>query len=171
MGDSPTKSTRELVTLPAELAKRIEAFRARVGHMSKSDSLKLLIEGGLRRYDTWDDLFARCQEASRSGQSLGDIIMQILVDHPLIASTTLDSSSLCAYLVKDDPEETEFRFRFSRSSNSWAWEYLADDYNQREWRERERPKAPPSDDDFSPPPGPRRPATRSKAELDDDIPF
>lgn len=156
MDDSSEKSTRELVTLPSDLAKRVEAFRARVGNMSKSESLKLLIEGGLRRYDTRDDLFERCQEATRRGQSLGDVIMQILADHPLVERTMLDSASLCAYLTRDNPDEADFRFRFIRGAHRWVWEY-EDAYNNNEWKAVSRGK--PS------------PAPRSKAELDDDIPF
>lgn len=146
MEDSPKKSTRELVTLPPDLAERVEAFRAKTGMMSKSESLKMLIEGGLRRYDSRQDLFDRCKAASQKGQSIGDIITFVTADHPLVETTSLDSDSLTVTLRQNDPDDAAQRFRFSRAKKKWYWEW----YSSRDdiWRE-----------------------VTTKAQLDDDIPF
>lgn len=176
MGDSPKKSTRELVTLPPDLAERVEAFREKTGMVSKSESLKMLIEGGLRRYDSRDDLFQRCAAATHKGQSLGDIINTVTADHPLVQSTSLDSDSLLVFLRSVDDEADE-RFRFARAAKRWSWEYLHP--SDHDWRVMERiqpaaggggrPSASGMDDDIS---GGGRPKARGgKAELDDDIPF
>ncbi len=153
MDDSPKKSTRELVTLPPDLAERVEAFRAKTGMMSKSESLKMLIEGGLRRYDTRGDLFARCKAASAKGQSLGDIITFVTADHPLVQSTRLDSDSLIVTLRNTDPDLADQQFRFSRARKKWFWEYVDRDGDWVELKKEHQEAASP------------------KAELDDDIPF
>lgn len=168
MDDSSKKSTRELVTLPPELAERVDAFRAKTGMVNKSESLKMLIEGGLRRYDTRADLFERCRTATTKGQSIGDIINSIVADHPLVQSTSLDLDSLIVFLraVEEEPDE---RFRFARAQRKWAWEFRHP--SDGDWRPVRRRGG--MDDDFAPPPSSGgRPAARSKADdLDDDIPF
>ena len=165
MEDSPKKSVRELVTLPPDLAERIDAFREKTGMASKSESLKVLIEGGLRRYDTREDLFGRCEAATQKGQPIGDIITFVTADHPLVQSTTLDSDSLIVALRSSDATETDERFRFSRAKKTWAWEYLHP--GDHDWREMKR-KRPAVDEDM----GGGRPSARGgKPELDDDIPF
>ena len=160
MDDSPKKSTRELVTLPPDLAERVEAFREKTGMISKSESLKMLIEGGLRRYDTRDDLFERCEAATQKGTSIGDIITDITADHPLVQATSLDSDSLIVFLqAKED--EADQRFRYSRVLKKWTWEFFHP--SDGDWREMKRALATG---------GGGRPAARGgKAELDDDIPF
>lgn len=169
MARIPKKTVRKLVTLPLETAEWAEQFRIKSGATSESDAFKTLIESGLQRFDTSDMLFARCEAATSAGKSIGDIINYVLADHPLISSTTFDSAALCAYLVRDDPEEPNCRFRFSRHLKKWSWEY--EHPHDHDWREAKRAKPAPSmDDDFSPPTRPQA-ATRSKAELDDDIPF
>lgn len=166
MNDSSKKSSRELVTLPPDLAERVEAFRAKTGMLNKSESLKMLIEGGLRRYDSRQDLFERCGAATAKGQSLGDVINFIVADHPLVQSASLDLNSLLVYLRPIEDEANE-RFRYARASRKWIWEFQhpQDD----DWRPVKRPsRAGGMDDDF----GGGRPASRGgKAELDDDIPF
>jgi hypothetical protein len=165
------KTVRKLVTLPVETAERAEQFRIRSGATSESDALKVLIERGLERFDTREDLFARCEAATAAGQSIGDIINLVLADHPLISRTTFDSAALCAYLMRDDPEERDFRFRYSRNLKKWFWEYEETDFNNHEWREIER-KTPTRSMGPANTTSGGRPASRaSKAELDDDIPF
>lgn len=168
MDDSPKKSTRELVTLPPDLAERVEAFRAKTGMMSKSESLKMLIEGGLRRYDSRDDLFERCESATQNGQSIWDVIRTVTADHPLVQSTNLDSDSLIVFLrsIDDEPDQ---RFRYSRHSKEWSWEYLHP--NDHDWREVKRKKPQTASDDMAPREGGRPASRAAKAELDDDIPF
>ncbi|MDP3241326.1 MAG: hypothetical protein Q8M69_12935 [Reyranella sp.] len=168
MDDSDKKSSRELVTLPADLAERVEAFRERSGITSKSESLKMLIEGGLRRYDTREDLFARCEAATRKGQSLGDLITLVTADHPLVQSTSLDMYSLDVFLRPTSPDEPEERFRFSRIRKRWTWEYQHP--NDGDWRPKPKPqRASGDDDDYGS--GSGRAVSRGKAQLDDDIPF
>jgi hypothetical protein len=173
MARLPKKTVRKLVTLPLETAEWAEQFRIRTGATSESDAFKTLIESGLQRFDTREMLFVRCEAATSAGKSIGDIINFVLADHPLISNTTFDSAALCAYLKADDPDEPSWRFRFSRHSKKWFWEF--EHPNDHDWRELRRPKAAPPDDEFSPPSagGGGRPAAaaRSKAELDDDIPF
>jgi hypothetical protein len=132
---------------------------------SKSESLKTLIEGGLRRYDTRIDLFERCEAATQKGQSIGEIITSVTADHPLVQSTSLDSDSLIVFLRSND-EEPDQRFRYSRAGKRWSWEFLHQ--SDHDWREMKREKRP-STDDMSAEPRPRSRA--AKAELDDDIPF
>jgi hypothetical protein len=167
MDDSSKKSTRELVTLPPDLAERVEAFRQKTGMANKSESLKMLIEGGLRRYDSREDLLERCRAATTKGQSLGDIINFIVADHPLVLSTSVDQHSLTVYLRFAQDEHPE-RFRYARAPRKWFWEYEHPGDN--DWRLRPMPK---DIDDFGgAPAGGGRPSARGgKAELDDDIPF
>lgn len=148
------KSVRKLVTLPLDTAERVDQFRAKAGLASESDALKTLIEGGLSRYDTREELFIRCQTATASGQSIGEIINTVVADHPLVKRTSVDAISLRIYL-RDDPEnQSEFRLVFFRKSKRWIEEVRQ---GHDDWMEivKEKP----------------RPLARSKAELDDDIPF
>ena len=120
----PKRSIRKLVTLPPDLAERVEHFRQTSGASSESDALKVLIEDGLKMRDKPEDLFRRCETASTSGQSIGDIINLLTSDHPLVESTVLDSESLTVYLkAMDGPSE---RFRYSRSRREWHWERHGD---------------------------------------------
>jgi hypothetical protein len=167
MAQTPKKTVRKLVTLPLDIAERVEQFRAKSSAVSESDALKALIEGGLSRYDKPSDLLLRCQTATERGQTIGDIINSITADHPLVKSTTLESSTLFIYLKEEDPNDPEAdRFRFSREEKKWTWERCSGPGE--DWEEV-RPRRPPvAAASF----GGGRPAARAgKAELDDDIPF
>lgn len=154
MAQIPKKSVRKLVTLPMELAERVESFRKSSGAPSESDALKILIEHGLRAKDTVEDLFARCKAATANGQSLGDIINFMTSDHPLVFSTVLDSDYLKVYL-KTEPNEREERFRYSRSKKEWHWECRdISDYQEDDWKSV-NPSGPP----------------KRRDDLDDEIPF
>ena len=148
------KTVRKLVTLSLDTAERVESYRERTGAASESDALRALVEGGLSRFDTPDDLFARCQKATASGQSVGDVIMSVTADHPLVRSTSVEGGS-------SDYNEPEIRFRFRRDQGLWS-----------------RQKHGQQDDDWvtippkvEPPGGGRPAAPRGGKDLDDDIPF
>ncbi|WP_428246043.1 hypothetical protein [Ferrovibrio sp.] len=147
------KTVRKLVTLPADLAERVEDFRITRGISTESDALKVLIEDGLKTKDKPSDLFKRCQTATARGQSVGDIINFLTADHPLITSTTIDADYLYIYL--GDKEEQQERFLFNKSSKKWVWQ----EYQYGEWRNM----VPLSSEGAK---------LRTKREdLDEDIPF
>jgi hypothetical protein len=153
MAQIPKKSIRKLVTLPPDLAERVEKFRAVSGASSESDALKLLIEAGLKLRDRPADLFQRCETSTLSGQSIGEIIGLVTSDHPLVERTVVDTDSLDVYLRAPADARTE-RFHFSRARRIWAWEYQTGNYD--EWA----PVVPPK---------PKR--ISEGGDLDDDIPF
>ena len=134
MPEKSRKSVRKLVTLPADLAERVESFRASRGASSESDALKALIEDGLKMRDKPEDLFQRCETSTLGGQSIGDIINLVTSDHPLVHSTVLDDESLIVYLRHETDARVE-RFRFSRSRRTWTWEWEDQNGN---WRPVER---------------------------------
>jgi hypothetical protein len=124
------KSVRKLVTLPRELAEQVDAFRQKAGSSSESDALKTLIEGGLKRYETPKELFARCEAATNNNQPMGDLITSVIGDHPLVESTRLDAHALVVNLVKKE-SESPFRFVFMRSRRTWSAEWY--DYGKKVW--------------------------------------
>lgn len=132
MAKPQKKSIRKLVTLSAELAERVEKFRDSVGAASESDALKTLIEDGLKLRDRAEDLFTRFENATQNGQSIGEIINLLASDHPLVASTFLNSDSLIIYLKTETNSESE-RFCYSRTAHNWDWERQIGDYNQDRW--------------------------------------
>lgn len=154
MAQPQRRGVRKLVTLPPDLAERVESFRATSGATSESDALKMLIEDGLKLRDTPADLIRRCRTATEKGQSIGDIINLMTSDHPLVQSTTVDGEGLAIYLRLPSNEDSQ-RFFFSRNRRVWSWEHQI--YNG-EWElvEWEKPK----------------PAAKSASkDLDDEIPF
>lgn len=165
MAQRPKTTVRKLVTLSLDTAERVDKFRARTGAPSESDALKALVEGGLSRFDTYDDLFSRCQKATEASQSIGDLITSVTADHPLVISTSVMGGSLYVTLRKNDPtdeDEPQFRFRFRRDAKEWSWERLSK--RDEDWMVY-KPYVEATA-------GGGRPSARSnKAELDDDIPF
>lgn len=125
MPQIPKKSVRKLVTLPPDLAERVEKFRESTGAASESEALKGLIEAGLKMRDRSEDLFQRCETATASGQSIGDVINLVTSDHPLVERTILDNETLQVYLKSDYNNPTE-RFVYSRSERAWVWQFSHD---------------------------------------------
>jgi hypothetical protein len=155
MTKSQKKSIRKLVTLSVELAERVEKFRDSVGAASESDALKALIEDGLKLRDRAEDLFTRFENATLNGQSIGEIINLLASDHPLVASTFLNTDSLIIYLKTEANSECQ-RFSYSREAHTWDWERQIGDYNQDRWESI----------------APRTSKIRTPVnDLDDDIPF
>ena len=165
MAQIPKKSVRRLVTLPPDLAERVEKFRETSGATSESDALKVLIEDGLKRRDTPEDIFQRCETATASGQSIGDIINLVTSDHPLIEQTVLDAEALMIFLRVDSSSPPE-RFRYSRFQRKWYWERKEGNYSD-SWSNVRRISQSSygggygSGGDFMP----------SGPDLDDEIPF
>jgi hypothetical protein len=158
MARLPKKSIRKLVTLPPELAERVDKFREATGAASESDALKLLIEDGLKLRDRPKDLFDRFKAATDTGRSLGEIINMLASDHPLVQSTYLDSEQLIINLKTPSSEKDE-RFCYSRLMEIWDWEQrVGNDYDDA-WQsiKPEKPSAARG----------RTPVN----DLDDDIPF
>jgi hypothetical protein len=153
------KTVRKLVTLPVETAERVEQFRTKIGAASESDALKALIEAGLQRHDTTEGLFARCEAATANGQTIGEVINSVLNDHPLVAESIVDTTSLVVTLRTRSEGRSGYvrdeRFRYAREEKKWFWEWhnSADG----EWIEIKRKDT-------------TRQSTR-KGELDDDIPL
>jgi hypothetical protein len=150
MTQSQSKNTRKLVTFTPDLAERVDAYRSEVRASSDSDAIKALIEAGLKLRDKPSDLYRRCVGSTQNGQSIGDLINLVTSDHPLVASTVLDSDSLIVNLKGEDSTIPN-RFRYSREEKKWFWE-IEIDYN--DWSEK------PTD----------RPSSNSD-DLDDEIPF
>ncbi len=93
MAKIPKKSIRKLVTLPPDLAERVEKFRETAGALPGLDALKILIEDGLRMRDTQEDLFRRCETLTASGQNIGDTDLNLVTaDHPLVERTVVDKT-------------------------------------------------------------------------------
>ena len=157
MAPIPKKTVRKLVTLPLELAERVEKFRQSSGASSESDALKALVEDGLKLRDTRDDLFERCEAASANGQSIGDIINLVTSDHPLVESTTLDGESLLVNLTTESDEAAQ-RFRYARSTRKWLWEWRKYEYSEFVWVELKKDRS-----------GKR--STKNSSTDDDEIPF
>jgi len=154
MAQVPRKSVRKLVTLPMDLAERVENFRKTSGATSESDALKALIEHGLRAKDTVEDLFQRCTTATASGQSLGEMINSLITDHPLVESAQIDSDNLYVNL-KTSSDDTSKRFRFFRTKKEWRREYWdSSGYGDDRWTPLEVKKSAARRDD-----------------MDDEIPF
>jgi hypothetical protein len=151
-----SKSARKLVTLPAELAERVEKFRESSGAASESDALKTLIEDGLKLRDRSSDLFARFESATQKGQNIGEIINLFAADHPLVHSTYLNQETLTVYL-KVEQDQQEERFTFDRLTKGWDWQRRVGTYGDDQW-ESIKPGSLPK----------RRPKT---TDLDDEIPF
>jgi hypothetical protein len=118
MAKIPKKTVRKLVTLPLEAAARVDAFRQKSGATSESDALKALIEGGLKAYDTEKDLYERCQAATTEGKAIGELITQVIGDHPLVEATRLDANALTVNLKRGESEQ-DARFAFYRGSKEW----------------------------------------------------
>jgi hypothetical protein len=135
---------RKLVTLPADLADRVEEFRQTIGASSESDALKTLIEDGLKFRDRPADLLKRFETLVQNNQSIGDIVNLLASEHPLVENTFLDNDSLIVNL-KIAADSVDQRFRFSRLDRKWHWEIKTGRYDH-DW-------------------GPR------DADLDDEIPF
>jgi hypothetical protein len=171
MAQIPKKSVRKLVTLPVELAQEVDRFREATGASSESDALKVLIGWGLTRTDKPIDLVARLQRATTSGVSLGDVITSVVADHPLVDNATVSGSTLDVYLKSDDIDnESQLRFRFHRGNKTWAVERTEN--HGREWSlVTFAPSAKPEASAPTSANGRPAAAARSKAELDDDIPF
>jgi hypothetical protein len=160
MARSQTKSVRKLVTLSAELAERIEKFQRDSGASSESDALKALIEDGLKMRDRPYDLFRRCENATKSGQRIGDIIERLTADHPLVETTVVSSDGLSVYL-KVDPDTMDVRFYLPRSRQTWTWQRRVSGYhNDEAWEDI----APVNPDEPTTP-------GRKPRDLDDEIPF
>lgn len=118
MAINPNTTVRKNVSLPRDLAERIERFRASRGITAESDALRRLIEIGLGIVDEPEDLFERCKSAAESGSTLGDIINVILNDHPLVSQTTINNDRVIVYLKN--------RERIVYIKNEKKWEFLED---------------------------------------------
>lgn len=155
MSQISSKSIRKLVTLPPDLAERVEKFRQSIGAVSESDALKALIEDGLKLRDAPADLWQRCLTLTSSGKSIGDIINLVTSEHPLVESTLIDHDFLVVNIVPSENQEHE-RFRYLRKSREWLWEQNTSAFGGSDW------------EDITP-----SKVNRSKQvkELDDEIPF
>jgi hypothetical protein len=170
MSKIPKRTVRKLVTLPVELAEEVDRFREVTGASSESDALKVLIGWGLTRSDKPEDLYERCRRATGRGLSLGDVITSVIADHPLVESAILGALTLDVYLKTQDVDhENQLRFRFRRNDKTWVVDRTQD--HGRSWQEVifANPQEMAAARNAKASGG--RPATRSKAELDDDIPF
>jgi hypothetical protein len=157
MARTQRKSIRKLVSLSPELADRVEKFRQTLGGPSESDTLKILIEDGLKMRDRRDDLFERLQNATENGQSIGDIINLLASDHPLVASTLLTADQL-EIKLKTAADEADQQFSFSRLHKNWEWLRRVGNNYEDQW------------EPVKPPPEPGKGRTPVN-DLDDDIPF
>ena len=157
MARSIRKGIRKLVTLPPELAQRVDKFREAFGASSKSDALKVLIEDGLKMRDRREDLFERLGNATENGQSLGDIINVLATDHPLVLNTVLNSDELIINL-KTATDEPDQQFSFSRFHKKWDWLKRVGNNYDGGWE----PVRPPAG---------RAARRKPMNDLDDDIPF
>lgn len=113
MAVNPNTTVRKNVSLPRELADRIERFRTSRGLASESDALRRLVEIGLGSIDTPEELAERCENATRAGHGFSYIIANILEDHPLVASMNINSDVLIVYLRSED------ELRFQKNSRQW----------------------------------------------------
>lgn len=161
IAETPKKSSRKLVTLPPDLAERVERFRETSGATSESDALKMLIEDGLKLHDTAEDLFQRCETSTANRQGLAEIMNLVTADHPLVDRTILDSEALLVILKTGSDEPAE-RFRYSRSRRDWEWQIQHGGFSDDNW-EVYRPQR------TSAKPSPM--AKPGGGDLDDDIPF
>jgi len=153
MAHTPQKAIRKLVTLPPDLAERVDKFREAIGASSESDALKMLIEDGLKLKDRAEDLLRRCEVMTANRQSIGEIVT-LTSDHPLVERAMVDNDSLILYLKMTSTDRSEYRFRFSRSQRTWHWEINVGEFEP-DWR----------------PYSSEAPAAPRAGDLDDDIPF
>jgi hypothetical protein len=159
MAETHQKSIRKLVTLPPDLAERVETFRENIGAASESDALKALIENGLQSYDKPRDLYLRCLTMTSSGKSIADVINFVTSGHPLIKSTFVDKDDLIVN-IKIDDQDFEERFRYSKNEKSWLWERNnSSNYNGNDWKDISPDKKHPE----------KKPTNTT--DLDDEIPF
>lgn len=150
------KAVRKLVTLPPELAERVERFRETSGASSESDALKTLIEDGLKLKDRPEDLLRRCESLTAARPNVADVVT-LTSDHPLVDRAILDSEELKIHLKKTP--DGEFRFRFSRGSRKWTWEVNAGEFDE-QWQHYKPLKS-----------AAQQPSGAGSGDLDDDIPF
>jgi hypothetical protein len=148
----PQKAIRKLVTLPPDLAARVEEFREAIGASSESDALKMLIEDGLKLKDRPEDLLRRCEAMTANRQSIGEIVT-FTSDHPLVERSVVDTDALLLFL-KTSSDHSAFRFRFSRPDRTWHWEINIGEF-EAQWM----PYSLPTND------------KQKGGDLDDDIPF
>jgi hypothetical protein len=167
MAKIPTKpkTIRKLVTLPPELAERVEKYRLSSAAASESDALKALIEDGLKLKDSPLDLIKRFESATKNGQHIGEIVNGLAIDHPLVQSTYLDSNEALITL-KTPSDAPSQRFRFSRSQRTWRWDRAVGYGHDDNWEEI--PIDPPAP---SPKPAAGYGSAGKASDLDDDIPF
>src|SRR5579862_469316 len=152
----PKKSVRKLVTLPPDLAERVDNYRQKFAPASESDALKSLIEDGLKMRDTPEDLFQRCETSTSSGQSIKDVIYLTTSNHPLVDRTIIDQDAVLI-MLKTPPDARLERFRYARARGTWAWEYRRGEYED-DWVAKESSTQ-------------SAPKKSVAGELDDDIPF
>lgn len=112
---SAAKTVRRLVTLPLDVAARVDLYQQSQCVRSGSEALRALIDIGLTMTDTPNDLFDRLQAAAQEGRTLVDVINRLIDGHPLVASTTIDSGSVVIALKIGKPD-----FVYSRSLREWS---------------------------------------------------
>ena len=86
---------RKMLTLPRDLARRVEVFRAKRKIRSDAEALRHLIERGLATAESPVELMERCVVSYyNSGPSYGSIIRDILEDHPLVKNIRIEPEGL-----------------------------------------------------------------------------
>lgn len=155
MAQSQRKTVRKLVTLPQELAERVDKFRQEISAASESDALKMLIEDGLKLRDRPSDLYHRFEAATRSGETIGSILT-IASEHPLVESAFINGNEAVIHLKETDPKPQ--KFVFDRTQREWDWLEQIGGYGPDDGWESILKR-----------PAPQKRATRD--ELDDEIPF
>lgn len=102
MAINPNTTVRKNVSLPRDLAERIERFRTSRGLTAESDALRRLIEIGLGSIDGPEDLADRCYSATANGNGVGYVVSNILDDHPLVVRVNMDNEFVTAELKNND---------------------------------------------------------------------
>lgn len=117
MTSPPKPPPRKNVALPSDVVARVDAFRKSRNITSESDALRRLIETGLNFFDRPKDLFFRCAQAYENGSSIGEILENILNDHPLVEEITMRPDNI-AIRLRDDCS-------VSLDKRSGEWSYSA----------------------------------------------
>ncbi|MFP5518070.1 MAG: hypothetical protein ACLGJC_33945 [Alphaproteobacteria bacterium] len=115
MSNAPKPPPRKNVALPPDVVERVDAFRKSQNITSESDALRRLIETGLNFYDKPIDLFYRCAHAAKNGSQIGEIIGNILNDHPLVEEIKMRPNYLSVYL-RDEQE-----ISLDRGDGEWSF--------------------------------------------------
>ena len=106
---------RKMLTLPRDLARRVETYKITRKIRSDAEALRQLIEKGLAVSESPSELMMRCSVYYNTvNASYGSIIKDILEGHPLLRELSISDRGLMAEL------RDEYRIVHSPGIGKWS---------------------------------------------------